>query len=61
MMAADDDRFRGPGRYEHEEPVALAVIEEGAAIDWSDTAHSPAGTLWLPETLFRQVLLIEGP
>ena len=55
MMLADDDRFRGAGRFEHEEPVAVAAIQESAAIDWSDSAHSPAGTLWIPETLFHQL------
>ena len=52
----DEDSFRDPGsRYEHEEPVAFAVIEATAVVDWSDAAHSPTGTLWLPESLFRQL------
>lgn len=56
MNLADDDSFREPGsRYEREEPVAVAVVEVTAAVDWSDAAHSPAGTLWLPETLFYQI------
>jgi len=56
MTPADDDCFRGPGsRYEHEEPVAFAVIEATAIIDWSDPAHTPASTLWLPETLFHKL------
>jgi hypothetical protein len=56
MNPADDDCFREPGsRYEREEPVAVAVVDATAVVDWSDAAHSPAGTLWLPETLFQQI------
>jgi hypothetical protein len=56
MNPADDDCFREPGsRYEHEAPVAVAVVDATAVVDWSDAAHSPAGTLWLPETLFQQL------
>jgi hypothetical protein len=56
MTLTDEDCFREPGsRYEHEEPVAVAIIEATALVDWSDAAHSPAGTLWLPETLFHQL------
>jgi len=58
VSSSDDDRFREPGsRYEHEEPVAVAVIDEDAPVDWSDSAHSPSGTLWLPETLFHQLAM----
>jgi hypothetical protein len=56
MNPADDDCFREPGsRYEREEPVAVAVVGATAVVDWSDAAHSPASTLWLPETLFQQL------
>jgi hypothetical protein len=56
MNPADDDCFREPGsRYEREEPVAVAVVDATAVVDWSDAAHSPAGTLWLPEPLFHQL------
>ena len=55
MNPADDDSFREPGsRYEREEPVAVAVVEAAAVVDWSDAAHSPC-TLWLPETLFHKI------
>jgi hypothetical protein len=58
MNHVDDDSFREPGsRYEREEPVAVAVVEAGAVVDWSDAAHPPAGALWLPETLFHQLAL----
>jgi hypothetical protein len=56
MNAGDDDSFRAPGsRYEREEPIAVAVVEANAVVDWSDAAQSPAGTLWLPETLFHRI------
>lgn len=56
MEPLDDDRFREPGgRFEREEPIAVAVIEGSTVIDWSDAAHSPTGTLWLPETLFHEI------
>ena len=56
MASVDDDRFRDPGtQYEHEEPVAFAAIKREASIDWSDRAHSPDDTLWIPESLFQEL------
>lgn len=55
-MSGDDDRFRLPGsQYEHEEPVAIAVIPRGARVDWSAGSYVPSDTLWLPLTLFYAI------
>ena len=35
--------------------MAFAAIKREASIDWSDRAHSPDDTLWIPESLFQEL------
>ena len=60
-MSLDDDRFRRAGSpYEHEEPVAVAVVAADARIDWSEAGRSADAALWLPESLFLEVATNTG-
>lgn len=53
---AIDDRFRhSGGRYENDEPVAIAVVRTDEPVDWSSEQRSPVSTLWIPESLFLEL------
>lgn len=55
-MDKDFDPFRKPGsRYEHEEVIAVALIDIDAPIDWVDASRSPRSTVWIPESLFQEL------
>ena len=38
-------------KYEHDEPIAFAVVARDKIVDWSSADRVPEETLWLPEQL----------